>query len=339
MRKQTLTLDHLTTGYRRKGGVYLVAEQLSASLFSGELTCLIGANGCGKSTLLRTLTAFQPPLSGTVQISGKDLGQYSREELSRLVGVVLTDRIEERHLQVDELVAMGRMPYTGFWGSLSAADRRVVDEAIDQVGVRALARRPLYSLSDGELQKVLVAKTLAQETPFIFLDEPTAFLDYPSKLDLFLLLRRLAREQQKTVFLSTHDLDLALQLADRLWLLDRQRGLCTGVPEDLAAQGILSDFFQHAQLSFSPEQMTYQVRMPVHFEIQVTGTAGPRQELLCRALARLGGACVGGRSQSGLSVTVREESPYYVLFVPGQEAAEMVTIEELLYHLQSFLPV
>lgn len=338
MRKQTLILDRLTTGYRGKGGVYPVAEQLSAVLFSGELTCLIGANGCGKSTLLRTLTAFQPPLSGIVQMNDKALDQYSREELSRLVGVVLTDRIEERHLRVDELVAMGRMPYTGFWGSLSAADHRVVDEAIDQVGIRALARRPIYSLSDGELQKVLVAKTLAQETPFIFLDEPTAFLDYPSKLDLFLLLRRLAREQQKTVFLSTHDLDLALQLADRLWLLDRRQGLCTGVPEDLAAQGILSDFFQHTQLSFSPEQMTYQVQMPVRFEIQVTGTSGQRKELLCRALARLGGACVTGRSHSGLSVTVREKSPYYVLSVPDREAAEAATIDELLLLLQPFLP-
>lgn len=337
MRKQTLTLDHLTTGYRTKGRVYPVSEQLSAFLYSGELTCLIGENGCGKSTLLRTLTAFQPPLSGDVQINGKDLRMYSREELSRLLGVVLTDRIDERHLRVAELVAMGRMPYTGFWGGLSAADRRVVDEAIDRVGIRALAHRSIHSLSDGEMQKALVAKTLAQETPFIFLDEPTAFLDYPSKLDLFLLLRRLAREQQKTVFLSTHDLDLALQLADRLWLLDRRQGLHTGVPEDLAVQGILSDFFQHAHLSFSPEQMTYQVQMPVRFEIQVTGASGQRKELLCRALARLGGACVAGQAQSGLSVTVREESPYYVLSIPVREAAETATIDELLRHLQPFL--
>lgn len=339
MRKQTLTLDRLTTGYRIKGQSFSVSEQLSASLFSGELTCLIGANGCGKSTLLRTLTAFQPPLSGEVRIHGKNLGNYSREELSRLLGVVLTDRIEERHLRVSELVAMGRMPYTGFWGSLSAADRRVVDEAIDRVGIRLLAHRPIHSLSDGEMQKVLVAKTLAQETPFIFLDEPTAFLDYPSKLDLFLLLRRLAREQQKTVFLSTHDLDLALQLADRLWLLDRRQGLCTGVPEDLAAQGILSGFFHHSYLSFSPGQMACQVRMPLRFEIRVEGPEGLKHELLCKALFRLGVACVKEKSRSGMSVTVRDEAPFYVLAVPGHEAAEAVNIEELLSFLSPFLPV
>lgn len=339
MRKQTLTLEHLTTGYKGRKEVYPVTENLSASLFAGELTCLIGANGCGKSTLLRTLTAFLPPLAGEVRINGKNLVQYTREELSRLVGVVLTDRIEVRNLRVDELVAMGRMPYTGFWGRLSSVDRHWVDEAMDQVGIRPLAHRPVHSLSDGEMQKVLVAKALAQETPFIFLDEPTAFLDYPSKLDLFLLLRRLAGEQQKTIFLSTHDLDLALQLADRLWLLDRKRGLHTGLPEDLAAQGILTEFFQHPHLIFSPGQMTYQVRMPVRFTVCVEGAVGPENELLRRALARLGGACVTEHSSSSLLVTVRNDAPFYALTAPGLGTVEAATIEDLLRQLLSCLPV
>lgn len=328
----TLTMTGLITGYRSKNTVYMVGKELSASLYAGELTCLIGTNGCGKSTLLRTLTAFQPPLDGKIVVRNRDLSDYSREELSRFIGVVLTDKLDVRDLKVRDLVAMGRMPYTGFWGHLTKQDHFFVDEAIELVGIRTLERRPIHSLSDGELQKTLIAKTLAQETPFIFLDEPTAFLDYPSKVELFLLLRRLAREKQKTVFLSTHDLDLVLQMADRLWLLSRDQGLQTGIPEDLVAQGKLEDFFSHPHLLFSPEQMNFQVKMAVSAsepQVRIEGTEGAACTLLRRALSR-NGIRMGASSEISVFVRNTANMPCYTLMKKTDILLETDFIEDLL---------
>ena len=212
-------LKGLSTGYHTKKGDRVVSRDITARLQAGELTCLLGPNGAGKSTLLRTLAAFQPPLDGELLLDGRPLNAFTPQERATRIGVVLTERPDIKGMRVREMVAMGRSPYTGFWGGLSAQDETAVDEAIQQVGIHDLERRMLHTLSDGERQKVMIAKALAQQTPIIFLDEPTAFLDFPSKVEMMLLLRRLAREMQKTVFLSTHDLELALQTADRLWLL------------------------------------------------------------------------------------------------------------------------
>jgi iron complex transport system ATP-binding protein len=212
--KESVVLQNLSIGYRTKGKEKVVAKGLDGVIQSGELICLLGRNGVGKSTLLRTLSAFLPPLQGNVLLQGKSLGDYTDQQLSRLIGVVLTEKLQVRNMKVEELVAMGRAPYTGFWGVLSETDRQVVDDAIRQVGVEALRGRLVQSLSDGERQKVMIAKALAQETPVILLDEPTAFLDYPSKKEMFQMLAQLCHEQGKAVLVSTHDLDIALPIAD-----------------------------------------------------------------------------------------------------------------------------
>jgi iron complex transport system ATP-binding protein len=162
-------------------------------------------------------------------------------------------------MTVNELVAMGRAPYTGFWGILSKDDRRIADESIQLVGIEALSHRQVQSLSDGERQKVMIAKALAQQTPVIYLDEPTAFLDYPSKVELLQLLRRLAHEEHKTVFLSTHDVEISLQLADMLWLMAPQQ-LHVGTPHELAAEGVLSTFIKHEGIVFDSNTLTIQIR-------------------------------------------------------------------------------
>jgi iron complex transport system ATP-binding protein len=218
-------LKGLTTGYHTKKGDRVVSHGLTARLQAGELTCLLGPNGAGKSTLLRTLAAFQPPLSGELLLDGRPLNSFTAQQRATRIGVVLTERPDIKGMRVREMVAMGRSPYTGFWGGLSAQDEAAVNDAIRQVGIRELERRMLHTLSDGEQQKVMIAKALAQQTPIIFLDEPTAFLDFPSKVEMMLLLRRLAREMQKTIFLSTHDLELALQIADSLWLMGNGRAI------------------------------------------------------------------------------------------------------------------
>lgn len=243
MKEETITINHLSTGYLSKKGTKVIAKDINATLYSGELTCLLGANGAGKSTLLRTLSAFLRPLSGEIRIQGKPLDKYSDKALARVIGVVLTEKCHLRNMTVHELIGMGRSPYTGFWGTLTAKDRQIVDESIALVGVENLAQRMVHTLSDGERQKVMIAKALVQETPVIFLDEPTAFLDYPSKVEIFQLLYALSHGMNKTIFLSTHDLELALQIADQVWLMDRERGVTVGTPSGLAHDGSLESFF------------------------------------------------------------------------------------------------
>jgi len=278
MNNETIQLKDLSIGYQTKHSVKTVAAGINGAIRSGELTCLLGANGVGKSTLLRTLAAFQPAISGEILISRKDEGGTRKEisslsdkELSKLVGVVLTEKPDVRNMSVRELVSLGRSPYTGFWGTYTDEDLRIVDESIEMVGIKELTRRPVHTLSDGERQKVMIAKALAQQTPVIFLDEPTAFLDYPSKVEVLQLLRRISREAEKTIFLSTHDVELALQLADTIWLMRRQesgdRSQETGVegpvtigsPEELAASGDLGRFIERQNIVFDKETLTIRV--------------------------------------------------------------------------------
>ncbi len=219
---KTIVISDLSIGYKDK----VVWQGLTADVTSGRLTCLLGVNGVGKSTLLRTIAGFQPPLAGMVQLANgagklRDVTLLSKSQLSKIVSVVLTQRPDVQNMTVREMVGMGRLPYSGFFGSLHADDERIVDEAMAATGIADFAPRMFHALSDGERQKVMIAKALAQQTPIILLDEPTAFLDYPSKVEMMKLLHRLATDYDKTILLSTHDLELALQLGDRLLTLDK----------------------------------------------------------------------------------------------------------------------
>ena len=278
-----IELKDLTIGYAQKNNTKVVASGINATLHSGRLTCLIGANGIGKSTLLRTLSAFQPPLSGEIFIDNESpipLSTLSDKQLSRLIGVVLTEKPDVQNMTVFELVGLGRSPYTGFWGRLNEDDKEVVKESLRLVGIESLQDRLIQTLSDGERQKTMIAKALAQQTPVIYLDEPTAFLDYPSKVEMLTLLRHLARETGKTIFLSTHDMELALQIADELWLMTAgtpssdtaespsNNGLCQnpkettliiGTPRELASNGSLSHFIDRPGLHFDPQTLAIRV--------------------------------------------------------------------------------
>jgi iron complex transport system ATP-binding protein len=278
-----IELKELTIGYAQKNNTKVVASGINATLHSGRLTCLIGANGIGKSTLLRTLSAFQPPLRGEIFIDNESpipLSTLTDKQLSRLIGVVLTEKPDVQNMTVFELVGLGRSPYTGFWGRLNEDDKEVVKESLRLVGIESLQDRLIQTLSDGERQKTMIAKALAQQTPVIYLDEPTAFLDYPSKVEMLTLLRHLARETGKTIFLSTHDMELALQIADELWLMTAgtpssdtaespsNNGLCQnpkettliiGTPRELAANGSLSHFIDRPGLHFDPQTLAIRV--------------------------------------------------------------------------------
>ena len=226
----SITLSNLTVGYQQtRRTPTAVLAGLNATLCSGRLTCLVGANGIGKSTLLRTLAAFQPPIAGQMhyysgeQAAPINLATLSQARLARLVSVVLTAKPSVENLSVEQIVTLGRSPYTNIWGTLRADDRRMVAWAMDVVGITNLRHRLVQTLSDGERQKMMIAKALAQDTPVILLDEPTAFLDYKSKVEVLDLLARLAHETNKMVLLSTHDLEQAVHAADALWVVAKQQ--------------------------------------------------------------------------------------------------------------------
>ena len=217
-----LVLKDLVIGYNTRTGQRRVTAPLSVKLPEGRLICLVGRNGVGKSTLLRSLSGLQPPLSGDVLLDGRSIASYSHKALARLVSVVTTRDVPVPSMTSWEVVALGRSPYTQFWGQLSPADKEIVDRSIDITGISPLASRRVGSLSDGERQKVMIAKAIAQETPVILLDEPTAFLDYPSKVSTLSLLSRLAREMGRTILVSTHDVEHALRLSDEVLLLQKE---------------------------------------------------------------------------------------------------------------------
>ena len=240
-----MKLQQLSIGYPHK----VIAQHISAQLSEASLTALVGVNGAGKSTLLRTLTGEQKALEGALTLHGKALNDYSRGERARQIAVVLTLRVEASQMLAEEVVALGRLPYTNLMGSLKSADLEVVNHAIRVTGITHLRQRQIGSLSDGERQRVMLAKALAQETPFILMDEPTAFLDYPSRTETFMLLSKLAHEERKSILLSTHDLDLALKCCDQIWLLDKGT-LTIGAPQDFSQNKALDRAFSTPNFQF-----------------------------------------------------------------------------------------
>ena len=245
MEQSAVSAQHLAIGYSLgKGRWKTVHPCVDFTLNLGELTSLIGLNGAGKSTLIKTLCRFQPPVGGSVSVLGKDVREYAPHEFALTVGVVLTDRTNAGGLTVRELVSLGRQPHTGFLGHLGDRDRTVVSAAMDSVGISHKADSYVSELSDGERQRTMIAKALAQECPVIVLDEPTAFLDVASRIETMSLLHETARRQHKAVLLSTHDIDNALIFSDRLLLLPAGGApVVSGSPEDLVLDGSLKAFF------------------------------------------------------------------------------------------------
>lgn len=235
----SISTNNLTIGY----GAHTVQSSLTFSLCEGEMVCMLGPNGCGKSTLLRTLAGLQPPLSGTYEVQGLSSEKASENSADRAkqLALVLTERLSLEHTTVHDVVAMGRYPYSSFLGGLSVDDEAVIADALQQVGLHNMADTYFNAHSDGEKQRILIAKALAQQTPVILLDEPTAHLDLPNRIRTLQLLRHLAHEQSKTILISTHELDLALQLSDRILLMSEG-----GIQLDTATALRQSDAFTAA---------------------------------------------------------------------------------------------
>jgi iron complex transport system ATP-binding protein len=259
MENTILFAQHLSIGYKAKKKAIAIAEGIDIQLKPGSLTALIGANGIGKSTLLRTLTGIQPPLAGSVLLNNRPVNEYTPPQLARQLALVLTEALPPGNLTVYDLAALGRQPYTNWLGSLSAEDKAIINNALEATGIGHLAHKKHFELSDGQLQKALIARALAQDTPLIVLDEPTTHLDLPNKVALLQLLKKLALEQGKCILYSTHDLDLALQLSDEVIIMKKER-ITQGTPQQLIDNKSLDCLFEEQSVIFDYNAKTFRAK-------------------------------------------------------------------------------
>ncbi|TLU98228.1 ABC transporter ATP-binding protein [Dyadobacter luticola] len=331
-----LATEQLTIGYRSKGLTKVISSNLNLALHPGNLVCLLGSNGSGKSTLMRTLAGLQPALDGNIKIGQKLLAELPPEELARKLSLVLTERIEVGNLTAREIITLGRTPYTGWLGILNVQDREKIDEAVSLTHVEDLLEKRAHQLSDGERQKVMVARALAQDTDLILLDEPTAHLDLPNRIEMMNLLHDLARTTGKAILLSTHELDLALQTADYLWLLKHDGEVSAGVPEDLVLNGSFESAFLKAGFSFDKMSGTFHVnKQSGPLTVYLEG-----DELLVswtkRALKRAG-FTLAIIANSHLKIRAMSENAVLSWEIEGFDKTQTVnSIEDLLHTLRQF---
>ena len=261
----------LTIGYQTKKGVLELERDLSIKIHNGELVCLIGPNGCGKSTLMRTIAGLQKPLNGDTVISGVDVKKMKPHQYARLLSLVLTDKINVGGMTVLDIVSVGRYPYTNYFAKLEPKDHEIIEDALDNVHLNDYKDRFFHELSDGEKQRVLIAKALAQDTPLVMLDEPTAHLDLPNRVEIMNILKRLAKETNKAIFLSTHELDLALQTADTIWLMNRDAKMEIGAPEDLVLSGMFEQVFKSNSFTFNKHSGSFKVVHAIKGKVSLSG--------------------------------------------------------------------
>lgn len=337
-----LQVHDLTIGYHDPGGDDILSANINFQLRSGELVCLIGPNGAGKSTLLRTLTGLHKRMAGSIFLSKKELHDYSPHQLAQQISVVLTEPIIIHNMTAYEVVALGRHPFTNWLGYLTEDDHQIIQDALDAMDAAALAQRQINQLSDGERQKIMVARALAQEPKIMVLDEPTAFLDFPNRVEILSMLRQLATQHRQAILLSTHDLNLALNIADNILMLDNDGQLFVGAPEDLVLSGKFEQtFVLNQKLQFNPLEGTFSIRFQNghHFSIQTN------DELLrvwtTKAIQRLGYTVSDEPGATVIKVDYHENKPRWQIQAAQNEHI-FTTVYDLIhfcrYVLREHLP-
>ena len=271
----------------RSSASTVVKSDLSLRALSGEMVALIGGNGIGKSTLLKTIAGFQSPLAGELLIHQRSVSDFDSTELAREMSFVSTEIVRVANLTVREMVGLGRFPYTNWLGQLNENDQEIIEKAIQLAGLSGYENRPINRISDGERQRAMVARALAQDTRIIILDEPTAFLDIANKYEIVRILHKLADEQGKCIIFSTHDLNTALSMADRIWLMLTDR-VVEGLPEEVASRGYFEQLFpDNPHLLFDPEKGDFRIRKVSKGTVNLTAS-GPELMWATKALERIG---------------------------------------------------
>ncbi len=256
--RKIISINNLSIGYDKK----IIQKDINLTLLEGKMVCLVGKNGCGKSTLLRTLVGLQKMISGEVLIQDKPLKELAQQERAEMIALVLTERPKIMHATVWDMVKMGQMPFSKWYQKFSKSSLKKVESALSRVNMLDKKERFINELSDGEFQRVMIAKALAQDTPIIILDEPTAHLDLINRVETMILLQKLAKETHKTIIVATHELNLALQTSDKIWLMTDTNGILAGTPDRLIESNELKSLFQSDlyQLSFNRKGFDIEIK-------------------------------------------------------------------------------
>ncbi len=329
--ESVIELENLTTGYRSLSETKTITTGINTSLLRGELVCLIGPNGAGKSTLMRTISGDQKPLEGKVYLEGKNIHELTPKYLAKKLSLVLTERVHAGMLTAYEVVALGRFPYTDWSGKLKERDHQIIQEAIAMAGADELADSTLTELSDGERQKIMVARAFAQEPEVMILDEVTAFLDLPRRVEIMKLLRKMANESDKSILLSTHDMDLALRGADRIWLLPKNGPMQMGAPEDLILTGAFQEAFATEGMHFDNQSGAFKIHGEYNFEVALIGD-GDTATWTQRALER-NGVKVSPDAKIQINVRPGQDQNVWVIQENDSEK-EIKSIYELINQLK-----
>ena len=325
-----LSARGLSIGWRERVD-HVLASGIDLELKAGDLAVLVGPNGSGKSTLLRTLVGLMSPLKGEVELCGADVRRLTVAGRATRAACVFTDRYDSGYFTVFDVVAFGRYPYTDARNRLRPRDLEAVREAIASVGLTALSERRFAELSDGERQKTLIARAIAQDCPLLVLDEPTAFLDAPARVEIFHLAQSLARSSRVAVVLSTHDIDHALRYADRLWLMDREHRFSAGAPEDLALSGAIGRAFDGEGFRFDAASGTFRsAEAGRPLAVAIAGAHGVSRAWAERLVERLGlgladeaAGAYGAQPVARITIEESEGGPLFSLKIEGQEGRSM----------------
>lgn len=307
-----LQLSNLSIGYNRKGGPSIIQSKLNLLAGRGEMIALIGKNGCGKSTLLRSISCMQPIFKGEILLDKTDVSKISPKKRAKLLSVVLTGQQQVASFTVEELISIGRDPYTGWLGSLTQNDKEIISESIRLTHLEGFENRSIDELSDGERQRTFIARALAQDTPVILLDEPTSHLDLPNRIDILLLLQKLARDTGKTILISTHELETAMQVADKLWIMEKDKGVTVGVPEDMVINGSFDKVFNHKTYEFDKEfgSFVVQKQLDKYISTQVINSKGIMARWTTKALSRKGFKIV---QDAPILLSINEEEKKWIV--------------------------
>ncbi len=341
MSEPILTTENLCIGYPSKDRTQrIIADQLNLTLRRGEVVCLMGPNGVGKSTLLRTLIGMQPPLAGRVFLDKTDLATLKPREIARRISVVLTERIDVHQLSVYSLVALGRYPYTNWFGRLTPHDEAIVQTALAAVHAEHLAGRFVHELSDGERQRVMVARALAQEPQIMVLDEPTAFLDLTRRVEMMHLLRQLAHNMQRAIILSIHDFDLALRSADIIWLMTTDGTVYAGAPEDLVLNGAFERAFTNGNIAFDRYNGQFRFHYSAEYRVTLVGD-GLMRKWTAHALERAGYLSSPFDELTSLRITIggTERQPCWYVQIDGHSEQSVYSLQDLVTLVRSILPI
>ena len=323
-----ITVRNLSVGYKKGKNFVAIKEGINVNAHSGELIALIGSNGIGKSTLLRTLTGFQKALSGEILFNDRKLGSFSIKELARVLSFVSTEAIRVQNLRVWELLAMGRYPYTNLMGTLTDEDNRIIQRAIQQVGLSGYEDRMIDQISDGERQRAMIARTLVQDTPLIILDEPTAFLDIRNKYEIIHLLHNFVKTENKTVLFSTHDLNISTSEVDKIWLMLDDK-VVEGAPEDLILAGNFDQMFHSDKVYFNGESGDFMLRKNVIGTYTLIGPEGKIFNWTCRALQRIGLVYAETNPLLVVHIPNMEENPVWKVEINSKEKLKISSLYEL----------